>query len=255
MKPLHFSKLKWMSKSAAHYRYALDHPMKQTKAMLLGGALDALVFKTKEVVTFDGGSRRTKAWTTFEEQSDPESVLLLPPERAQVDGMLAALQSNSAAMELLSGETQRTLKWRINDRECEGTPDVFDTGKVVELKSTINANPNKFQWDARNRGYHAQLAWYWNALNTLKLTANDAKCWIVAVESTPPHSVTIFKLTEGAMLEGAKMWCSWLERLRVCEHTDLWPGYTDAVVPFEVLDTDSLTLKIEGEDVDIDVAS
>lgn len=248
--PLRFSCLKFMGRSPAHYRYALDHPMRQTKSMLLGSGLDALYFGTNEVLTFEGASRRTKAWTAFADEN-PESVLLLPPERASCDGMLAALQANSKAVELLAGERQETLRWAMGTRECEGTPDVFGPDKVVELKTTINASVFKFPWDARKLAYHAQLAWYWNALHDLKLTANDAKCWIVAVESTPPHPVTIFQLTERAFTEGAKMWRGWFERLLVCEATDCWPAYSDAVVPLDTPDSDSVSLIIGGEETEV----
>lgn len=215
--------------------------------MRLGDALDALLFKTKEVRTFEGSSRRGKAWDKFVEDN-PESVLLTVPEQIDTLGMLASLQANSAAMDLLNGKCQQRIEWEINGRQCQGTPDVAGPNRIVELKSTRSANPDWFPWDARKMGYHAQLTWYGHGLN-LPVTA---EYWIIAVESSPPYPVTLFKLTERAVTEGEKLWRLWFERLLVCEATDTWPAYTAAPVPFDTPDVESLTLKIEGEEVEVE---
>jgi hypothetical protein len=247
MNPVRFSTLKYMARSPAHYRQALIEPPKQTKAMRLGDALDALLFKTKEVRAFEGSSRRGKAWDKFVEDN-PESVLLTTPEQEHALSMLASVQANSAAMDLLNGKCQQRMEWKLNGRDCAGTPDVVTPTRIVELKSTRSANPDWFPWDARKMGYHAQLCWYANGLNLPPTT----ELWIIAVESAPPYPVTLFKLTERAVLEGQKLWRLWFERLLVCEATDTWPAYTAAPVPFDTPDMEGLTLKIEGEDVEVE---
>jgi len=249
--PVRFSALKNMALSPAHYRWYADHPIKQTKPMLYGDALDSLLFGTKEVLTFDGASRRTKAWTIFADEN-PEAVLLLAPEREQVDGMLASLQANSEAMDWLRGTVQTKIEWEMNGRKCSGTPDAFTRNRVAELKSTRSANPDRFQNDGRHRAYHAQLAWYHNGLHELGLVDKNADCAIVAVESSPPYPVTIFKLTGRAYDEGTKLWRLWFERLLVCEQSEKWPAYCESIVPFETPDTEGLTLKIDGEEMEIE---
>lgn len=250
MIPVRFSNLKFMSQSPAHYKHRLTAPPKETKALRYGDALDALLFGTKEVLTFDGASRRGKAFDKFEDDN-PEAVLLVPSEQVEIAGMLAALQANKAAMELLNGERQRKIEWAMNGRQCQGTPDVYAKQRVVELKSGRSVNPDFFQYDSRKFGYHAQLSWYRNALSELGLTEPYAHCYIVAVESSAPYPVTIFEATDRALLEGEKLWRLWFERLLVCEASDTWPEYTSAVVPLDVPDSEALTLTIEGEDVEV----
>jgi len=236
MNPIRWSELKFMARSPAHYRDVVDNPetIKQTPAMRYGDALDALLFGQKPVLTFEGASRRTKAWTIFEEQN-PEAVLLLPSERENVNGMLKALQSNSDAMEKLQGTTQQKLEWKIAGRACNGTPDSFKRNRVTELKTGRTAHPDHFPWDGRRMMYHAQLTWYRNGLEVTGQIDRDSECWIVAVESTRPYPVTIFELTKRAIEEGNKLWRLWFERVLVCEQSNRWPGYTEAVVPFESL--------------------
>lgn len=154
-------------------------------------------------------------------------------------------------MELLTGDRQQVTRWAMNGRSCQGTPDVFLRNRVVELKSTRSANPDWFQYDARKLAYHAQLAWYANGLVQAGRIDPNPKLFIVAVESTAPYPVTIFELTPQAVEAGNKLWRLWFERLLVCEASNTWPAYTEAVVPFDVPDTGEFILKIEGEDVEV----
>lgn len=250
--PVRFSSLKYMAQSPAHYACALAKPKKQTKAMLLGDALDAMFFRTKEVLVFEGASRRGKNWDTFAEQN-PEAVKLLAPEQLQCDGMLQALQAHKEAMNLLAeGQCQKQIEWTMSGRPCRGTPDCFTRNQIVELKTCRTANPNYFPYDARKMAYHAQLAWYLFGLVTAGLAESKAACSIVAVESSPPYPVTIFSVSNRAFDEGTKLWRLWFERLLVCEASNVWPAYTEAVVEFDTPDTDSLTLTVEGEEMEID---
>lgn len=249
--PVRFSNLKQMARSPAHYANTIAVPMVQSKAMLFGDALDAIIFGTKQVLTFDGASRRTKMWTAFAEEN-PTAIKLLPKERITVDGMVATLSAHKDAMELLRGVNQQTVLWSMNGRACRGTPDSYTLDRVVDLKSTRNSKPEAFAWDGRKMAYHAQVTFYRNGLAANMLCAPDADCYLVAVENTPPFPVTVLKLTERAMLEGNKLWRLWFEQLLVCEASDSWPTYTQSVAEFDTPDTDALTLSIEGEDVEIE---
>jgi hypothetical protein len=257
MTPIRFSNLKYFAQSPAHYKYWLDHARPETKSLRFGDALDALLFQTKPVLTFDGGARRGVKWDAFE-AANPGATILIPKEAEPVNGMLAAIKAHKpnpgepSAMELLTGETQQKLSWTMGGRACQGTPDVFTAKRVVELKSGRTVHPDWFLYDACKYGYHAQLAWYANALQILKLVEPNPECYIVAVESSPPFPVTIFKLSDKAILEGTKLWKLWFERLLVCEASNAWPEYTSAVVPFDLPDSEGITLQIGGEEVEVE---
>jgi hypothetical protein len=61
----------------------------------------------------------------------------------------------------------------------------------------------------------------------------------------------VFRLTDNAIDLGERACRAWLERLLVCEDSDAWPAYTDAVVPFDIAEDDGFTLQIDGEDVEV----
>jgi hypothetical protein len=251
--PLHFYQLKWMARSAAHCRYYMDNPRKETLALRLGQAVDAIVFKTGHVLGWSG-TRRGKDWNAFEE-ANPDAIILNDPERALAFGMIEALQDHRGtdtpdAMELLNGVVQDTLCWNISGRDCVGTPDVWTPERIVDLKTTRNAEPNWFARDAMWRGYHSQLAWYRNGLICSGL-AKPKDAYIVAVESAPPHPVVIRQLTDRALDQGDRLWRIWLERFLVCEASNEWPGYVQSSVELDVPDDDELILKIGGEDLEV----
>lgn len=249
--PVHFSLLKSMGSSPLHYKHAVENQREETLALRLGRAVDAMLFGTCGVVGYDG-QRRGEEWRAFA-AANAGSICLNKTEFAQVQGMSDALERNHEAMRLLSpGERQRTLRWKIAGRECEGTPDVFSKTNLVELKTCRSSHPQKFVWDGRRMGYHAQLAWYREALLQCGL-ASPVFIHIVAVESKAPHPVTVFELTDRALDEGNRTWRLWFERLRASEESNAWPPYAEGIVPFDVPEEESgFSLRIGGEDVELE---
>jgi hypothetical protein len=249
--PVHFSTLKHMAQSPAHYLYAATHEPPQSAAFRLGSAVDALLLDDHPGRVVCCAARKgTKDHIKFIETA-PENAIVLPPAEFQkACDMAEAVTSHSQALELLRGERQRFVEWRWLGRHCAGTPDVFSLEHLTELKTGRTAHPDRFMSSARWYGYHAQLAWYRRALIESGY-GTPASYWIVAVESAPPYPVTVFRLTDNALDLGERMCRAWLERLLVCEESDSWPAYTDAVVPFDVVEDEGFTLKIDGEDVEV----
>ena len=248
MTPIRFSALKYFAKSAAHYRHYCDNPPEQSRPMRLGSAVDALRFGYQRVAVSECATRRGKAWDVFAEDN-ADAILLTPSENDVVLGMVRSLSANPEACRLLQGATQERIEWTMAGRLCSGTPDAAGDS-VTDLKTTRNAHPIFFQYDARKMAYHAQLDWYMNGLE-LSGRPKPRTAHIVAVENVAPYVVTIFQVSERALLEGRKLWSSWFEQLLVCEASNVWPGYAQAVTQFDVPDSESLTLQIDGEEVDV----
>lgn len=251
--PLHFSQLKHIAASPAHYAYNLVHPPSQSAAFALGSAVDAFLIGEGERVLQCSERRGTKAHAAFLETVKVDDPLILKPaEFDKACEMADSVVRNARAVELLQGERQKTVQWSWLGRRSEGTPDVFCLDHLTELKTGRTSHPTRFQSQARWYGYHAQLAWYRRALIESGF-GTPASYWIVAVESSPPYPVTVFQLTDSAIEQGERACRAWLERLLVCEASDHWPGYTDAVVPFDVPDeSEGFTLNIDGEETEIE---
>lgn len=250
--PLHFSQLKAMGLSPMHYEHRLKVGREETRSLRLGIALDAGTFGTREVVVYQGDRRGAK-WKEFEAlNAGPDKIIITAKEEPIVEGMARSLLARPDALELLRGTRQQTIQWSILGRECEGTPDSFTEHRVTDLKTTRTAHPERFPREARKFGYTAQLSWYRHGLHAAGFPRPD-RAFIVAVESVPPHPVTIFELTERALELGERTWRLWFERLRACEESNAWPPYTESFVPLDAPeDSEGFSLTIGGEEVEVD---
>lgn len=252
MQPLRFSQLKHIAKSPAHYRYAISNDRKQEGHERLGSALHALLLGQPERVILWDGRRYGKKYDEWLNQQPQNAIVVNPTEAEHLHGMATNVRDNKQAWSLLRDNQvcEQTLHWRWLGRLCAGTPDSFSLENLVELKTGRTAHPERFVSQGKFYGYHAQLAWYRKAMIQSGL-GTPASLWIVAAESSPPYPVTVFRLTEQAIEQGEQACRAWLETLLVCEQSNSWPAYTDAVVPFDVEEGGNVTLRIDGEDVEV----
>jgi hypothetical protein len=245
LEPLRFSRLKLMGKSAMHYAHGFGEG---SSAMRKGTALHSYMLGGADKVVLYTGRRdeRMAAWRDFQAANDGKCILS-PSEIEKVAGMREALAAHPRAMELLTGGVQEErIDWTDSGRACRGTPDVVhlraDGTKVgVELKTTVTSHPERFAWQTRKFAYHAQCAWYKYGLercmNYAPGTVTDF--YVVAVESTPPHPVTVFRFDEESLLMGHKQCRLWLEALLGCEHAGHFPAYAESDVTLSVVDDDT----------------
>jgi len=230
--PLRWSNLKNMGRSAAHYKYYLDNPIAETDAMRVGSRAHDLVLAggSNRFAVWDGGRRAGKDWAAFE-ADHADVTILTSDQEIRAKAIAEAVKSDATAMAALFGcVTETRREWLIAGRECCGTPDAVGPSSIVDLKVTRDGSPGKFPWHARRMGWLGQLAWYDYGL----FVGNATNLSIIAVEDLAPHIVTVYRLTPDAAEMGHRIWRSHFERLRVCEDADVWPGYSEAVVPLEV---------------------
>lgn len=241
--PVHFSNLKHIARSPAHYVASLSY-RKDTPAMAAGRLIHALALGGKFVV-YDG-ERRGNAWKEFCSAHSGQEVYTTV-EHARAMPVVDALWKHPLATELLRGETEREVLWRgLNGRACSSRLDVLNPVRVVDLKTAHVAEPGQFSRAALRMGYHAQMAFYLDAANWDRLDQSVSRgkeppariddAYIVAVETAPPYAVVTMKLTPRAIEEGRKLCRYWMERLLGCEAADHWPGYVESTIDLDVPD-------------------
>lgn len=244
--PVRFSALKHMARSPAHYAAAVETAFDETVSMRLGSAAHALLFE-QPVSVFTGKVRRGKAWEAFQEEHADETIVNRR-EYEHARRLVDAIQNHRDARELIYADDavwEKTIDWKTLGRECRSTPDVRATRYIVDLKTTRCSEPQRFNRDGTFRSYHAQLAFYLDAVIASGL-GKPAEAYIVAVESSPPFPVTVLRLTDRAIDQGRRLCRLWFERLLQCEEANYWPGYVQGVVDFDVLD-DPIELMVGGE--------
>jgi hypothetical protein len=257
--PVHFSELKQIAISPAHFRAAIEQPAEQTPAMAFGVAVHAVVFG-EEYAVFDG-RRWGRDWDIFKAKH-ADSIIMTREEYAKACAIAASLQRHPIARDLLWGDVvighEQALSGplSLHDIECAGTADVLRVDGVCDLKTTTNAQPSHFLRGAIRMAYHAQLAMY-DAMRRAKGQLTDGtrmpRCHIVAVEKAPPYGVNCYELSSSTMLEGARLYTSWLAKVAACRAADAWPCYPAVMVPFDMGPTNETDdwHEIDGERVDV----
>jgi hypothetical protein len=249
--PVRFSRLKKFALSAAHYRAAcLADEDDESLALRLGSGVHAILLG-KPVVRYPA-RRAGKAWEAFAAENAGK-VILNAKEWFEAQSMALAIGRNKEASTLLFDDTiiETPIDWSFARRACQSTPDAYGKHHVVELKTCRTSNPVWFIRDALRLQYHAQLAYYCDAIENYR-TWTPEKAYIVAVEKTDPYPVTIFELTERALELGRRMNRLWFEQLLTCEAGDFWPEYTQSIVPFDIPDMEPTELIINGERMELE---
>jgi hypothetical protein len=241
--PVRFSRLRLMARSALHYYDALQDPTDyDSLARRIGRGTHALVLG-QPVVVFRGAVRRGKEWDAFRLEHAGEEILN-ETEYERSHRIASAIHNHDDAKRLLFGpgvQLEKHLAWTLDGRACSSRPDAFTHDTVAELKTARTCEPDKFIRDAQRSGYHAQLSFYMAALESFGIV-KPQNAVIISVESERPHSVVCYELTARAIDIGTSMWRLWWERLRVCEESGCWPGYSESVLPFDC----EAPLELEG---------
>jgi hypothetical protein len=242
---LRFHQLRRIGQSPWHYKNEPGDGGDFSKgtalhSVILGG--QRVTFYPKMTDAGKSAPRNGKDWEAFK-ADNPDALILTRAEAETVNRMAASVRACPEAMRVLEGEKEQTLYFDILGRRCRMTPDVRSDQFITDLKSTRTANPRWFRHDARKFGYREQLTWYLDGAR--RLGGSQDATYIVAVEENGAPPV-VFRLTPKAIEQARRTYLFWLETLQACEEADVWPGYTQCVVPLEADDEDDDSFEAEA---------
>lgn len=233
--PLHFSDLRNIGVSPAHYRHRLTHGIDVSDDMSAGTVCHLHVLGeqpgARRIAVFEG-RRQGKVWEAFAAEHAEDTIVTAAVwdiGRRMADAVLDCPR----ATDLLTGARfEVPIEWDAGGRVCRTRGvDWVSINTFGDLKTTRNANPRAFMRDAWSRHYHAQLEWYRQGLDATMPGERDA--YIIAVESSEPYPVVVYRMPPDVLELGARTLARWLETLQRCEENDHWPGYSERVVEFE----------------------
>jgi hypothetical protein len=234
-----------MAKSPAHYNAAMETPRADSPAMRLGRLVHLLALEDPSGVSVWEGVRRGKQWDEFSAAHVGQEIVS-GAEMETAEAMAEAILCDTEARDLLTGNREQSIAWQFGERRCAGRIDVWTPERVVELKTTTDAEPGRFARTAIRLAYHAQLAFYQAGLMAAGLGSPE-RAFIVAIETKPPYAITRFELTQRALEFGTRCYSLWLEQLLVCEASDSWPAYSQSIVPLD--SPEDVNLIIDGEEI------
>lgn len=228
-------------RSCMHARYRLDHGVDTSEAKEFGVAVHAAILEPERYAecfaVAPDVDRRTRAgkeqYAAWRAQN-PGVVELDDDEAARIEGIRAAVRGHRLARTLTSvaGHREITLLWSREGWGCKARLDKLawpnaDTGLIIDLKSTRNAEPSAFARDAIRLGYHRKAAWY---IDAVKQVYGKPACFVmIAVESEPPHGVSVHDFADEALRCGAAEMDAAFGRYALCLRNGSFVGYPECV--------------------------
>jgi len=217
------------TRTPAHYQHDKAHP-KSSDAFTLGTAAHSLILEeyTEDIVIVDADNWMAKAAKEAKAYALAEGKQpLLVKEWTQVQAMRDAVMAHPVARELFTNhEAEQSVFWDEDGLMLKCRPDAWQPGLLVDLKTTLDADPNEFGKTAANFGYHQSAAHY---IDGVKAAAGEELPFhFVLVEKTAPYLVSVVELDEEAVNIGRALNDRAKRIYRECMESNTWPGYPTA---------------------------
>lgn len=233
------SLLKSYSISAAHGRAAELGKLKRAdEAMNFGSACHAYILEPKtylqEYITKpEGMSFATKDGKSW--RSEQTAKIISKADEDAFDGMSESIASDPIAGAFI--KTKGRCELSLFD-DIDGTPvrarfdKLTNENVIVDLKTTISAQPFKFVRQAFFLGWHIQAAWYCDMLSRAGMEM--AGFVFIAVEKDPPYAVLCAEFDSLSLQKGRNEYERLLELYDKCHKEQRWPGYVDQKIPYQM---------------------
>lgn len=256
--PVRYSYLKLMARSPAHARFAMDQAIAgaddwdDSPARFMGRLAHTVALgRGQELAVFPGPVRRGKEWEKFAE-ANASKMIVKQAELETAQAMAKSLLCHEEARQYVQGGeyVEHTFQALMGGRLIRFTPDTFEPGAFLfDLKTTTDASPERFPWQALKLGYHGQLAFYLDGVELLGIQPPETVA-IAAIESKPPYAVCLYTLTPAAIDFGRRLYRKWFEDFLNCERSGSWPCYGPGVLdaPADTYDLEGFTELDEKEE-------
>jgi hypothetical protein len=104
---------------------------------------------------------------------------------------------------------------------------------IVDVKTSVTADPEKFARHGAKLGYHIQAAFYRLAAQLLGLDP-DPRFVFAVVEKEAPHLVSVVEYDTEAVDEGTRQVWRAINTYAACQSSGRWPGYDTAITPISL---------------------
>lgn len=229
------SQLFKLSKSPAHFKYALENPEVETPALAFGTAFHSYVLEKdkfdNEYIVAPKLDRRTKEGKALAAQIEASGKIPISEDTfAQIQAMAESVMSNKYAAALLNGgEHEKSYFWtdKLTGLELKCRPDcrtdLRSTSVIVDLKTTENADTDSFMHSCIKYGYDLQAAMYTQGVSEIE--GKPHRFVFIAVEKTPPYACNVLEADNFIIQKGTKDLNDYLYTLKECLETDNWYSY------------------------------
>jgi hypothetical protein len=238
------SELNYVEKSPAHWHAYKQGLIKSTPAMLTGTQLHLAVLepeKFNELWTIKEDARSKNGKLINQVNLDAGKILLSETDFETYLGIISSLSKSEFVRTVLHyAECEKTLMWGRNGLKFKAKIDCFlnwgkykvlgsglEYGAIIDFKFVRDAEPNSFIRSAEKYGYDRQLAFYaYGArINRIINSEKQFKCFIIAVEKTPPYAFSIIELSEETLMLGKMKYEKLIKDWQSIQEINNFPSY------------------------------
>ena len=231
---LSYSALAQFKKSPNHLLAYWNREMKATDAMQFGSLIHKLILEPEkfgdDFAIFEGARRQGKAWIEFSE-ANQDKTIIKQQELDDANRIINNAMKNQVLCDMLKNSIHREMKleWQYKGVNFLGFADLYSTYNdkkcVVDIKTTSDAG-KRFERDLYFNDYKMQLAMYQDQFD------KDTDVYIVAIETSNPFNVQVYKLDESLLFKG------WLDYDYYLEKYNEWDGeptgYSKSIIEVKV---------------------
>lgn len=205
--PVSNSRLTAFRRSPLHLIHYLTKPQTSTPAMEFGKAfhmalLQPELFGTSYLISPDI-DRRSKAgkdaWAEFMAVANGTPTVTID-EYNRIQDMVDAVMNNSSAADLISNlvAKEQDVRWHddVYGIPMRGIIDGIGPEYLIDVKTCVDASPDKFQRDAINMAYHRQAALYVDS------QSKPVPFYLIAIEKDEPYGVSVHEVSESLIMAG-----------------------------------------------------
>ncbi len=222
-----------LTKSPAHFKWELEHPLEPTPALIFGAAAHCAVLTPelfKEQYAVIDCDLRTKEGKVAKQAAlESGKVLLFKDDFERINGIVQSVQANPYVMRLLNGPHETPYFWTddITGEQCkcrlDAETDIGGQHIIVDFKTTRDAGTDSFMKDALKFGYHVQAAMYSEGK---RLSDSIESIFVfIAVEVEPPFALNILQCDDAFTLHGMDTYRYLLGLYHKCCQENVWPSY------------------------------
>ena len=247
--------LKRVNQSPFHLWQYLNEPYERTDALIIGSAVDCLIFEPEKFDSqFVQGINESKstikgkeAWAAFYESVGTRDILTVHTSVNywdQVHQTAEAARSNPLMKDLLEHGMSQVVfvaQDEVTGLWCKAKADwwISSENRLVDLKTAVSASPYKFSKAIADFRYHVQDAFYATIVQKAA-QVTELPDFIFAVMEKPagdraPDSrlMAFYQLTPEERLAGISSFESDLAAIAFAIDNNEWAGYADRVIPIE----------------------
>ena len=179
----------------------------------------------EDVVVYDG-TKRGKKWDEFKENNEGKEVLT-PLEVTYYNLIYDKIMEHPEARMLIEeSQHEVSMQWEGTYGMGKARADMV-SDFIADLKSTGTVDPVKLQKHTFNQGWHIQMGWITEGLETLG--RQDMTSYIIAVEQEAPHDVAVFEMDDDYVKMGQDEAHKLAVKYRACELDGKFQGCVDGI--------------------------